>query len=90
MQGFVEAKARLEFGDEIRIKPLSAAVLPAEGIAAARVRKSFGCAGARNPFGDVYTNPGELGDDLLNRAAGRDLDNQKVDHHDREQGRDNQ
>ena len=41
-------------------------------------------------FGDVYTNPGELGDDLLNRAAGRDLDNQKVDHHDREQGRDNQ
>ncbi len=90
MQWLVKAKAYFELGNEIRIKALGAAVFPAEGVSAARARKGFAGAGAGDPFGDIGTDAGQLRDDLLDRAAGGDLDDHEVDHHDREQGGDHQ
>lgn len=60
MQRLVKAKTGLEFGDEIRIKTLGAAVLAAEGVAAARIRQGLTRAGARDPLGHVGTDSGEL------------------------------
>ena len=45
---------------------------------------------ARDPRRGAHRRPGELRDRLLDRAARRDLDDREIDHHDREQRRDDQ
>src|SRR4029077_20637665 len=62
------------------------------GLLAARRRLRGGVrrlAAAGEPAGDVAA-PLQLGNRLLDRPAGRRLDDEEVDHHDAEQGRDHE
>ncbi len=58
---------------------------PRPNVAAAGV-----AAAAGQPVGGVAALAGQLGDDLLDRSAGRELDDGEGDRHDAEQGRDHQ
>ena len=74
-------------------RPWRAAILGRRRLAAAgRARRLLHqlAAAAADPGGRGDRGAAELGDDLLDRPARRRLDDHEVDHHDPEQGRDDQ
>lgn len=82
----VEAELLLELGDEGRVQPLCAAILEVAALlhAAAEIVAAAGDAVHRPAFA------GEARQHLLDRAAGRELDDDEGNGHDAEQRRDHQ
>ncbi len=71
----VEAELLLELGDEFRVETLRAAVFRRAFAATVGAAAAAGIAAAAgNAVGGVAALAGQLGDDLLDRAAGRELD----------------
>jgi hypothetical protein len=89
----VEAELMFELLDEFRVEPLGAAVFRGDGIdRAARVAAGADdvAAAAGDARGRRYVVAGELRDDALHRPARRELNHDKGNEQDPEQGRDHQ
>ena len=84
----IETEAFFQLLDQGRVQALGAAVLAVSVTGGLGLHAlAAGSAGAR---GDVGTHAAVLGHDPLNRAAGRELDDNEVDQQDPEQRRDHQ
>ena len=94
MRRLVEAELLLELLDELRVEALRAAIARGRGVGGASrlalraARKIAAAAGNARGCADIL--PLQLGDDPLDRAAGRELHDGEGDEHDPEQGRDHQ
>ncbi len=81
MGRLVEAVHAFDFGDDVRVETLCAAVTAAAGNLAAA---------AGNPAGGAAFKAFKVGDHLFDRPAGGGLNDQKIDQQDAEQGGDDQ
>ena len=88
----VEAVHPLDLAHELRVEPTRATV-PGRDVRS-RAPDRLPSAGARDPRRHVHAPAGvglaDLREELLHRAAGRDVDDDEVEDHDPEQGRDHE
>ena len=97
VQRLVEAELLFQLLDKFRVEPLRAPVFAGIGGGARaglqgclRAGAGFAAAGAADPRGGAHIRAGQLGDDLFHRSAGGELHDSEINHHDPEQGRDDQ
>ena len=84
----VEAELLLDGGDQFRVETLRARVLRAPGLDHIKLRLGIDRAGDTGRGFDVL--PGEVRDHLVDRTAGSELDDEKVDRDDPDQRRKDQ
>ncbi len=83
----VEAELLVELGDQLRIEPLGAAIF-GTAVIDSLLGETIGAAG--QAACGIVGLPGELCDNLFDRAARRELDDGEGNRHDADDGRDHQ